>query len=943
MVAQIHGSMQQLSETARLRHQLQNAIREDHYARPDFEPVAEDSYAEHQPTTPASIFPKFDLIKFLLGQAERTGEALDFPVQGDDTLGSVLQPSTMTDDPLRDFIRSSLEGVIYLPGDSAVLQGLRPDLIDSGFVNDLFDPNAGSSAAGPMSKQQLRESLELVAVTEDTTFTLGGNVIAWHSLQSAVTPGVHALVGITDNATVQLVLEQNGTYREVQQIRVDDGPVMASLTFAQFFNKQLNGYVVLAVPGELLFISVNHDMTAMRIVWRWSILCRVTALLHFQIDGVDALLVGNAGGANVTDAEQHSADVYHFDVRTQQTWLAQKIPLQAELHAVQFMELGREYVLVFAQKNTVEMLRYARNTDSTAKRFVHFKTVESPSVASIACFQIGGLTYIAIGGLRAQILRYHRDEFYAQTILASGWGLVEHIVAIPARTYRDDLIVLVQHRLQVDGGRPGAVLEALIWNGVAFQTAAVAVPCWLHSQQVQTGITCVLDEERDEGIEGASVIQRGTNISLLVPRLQAPSGLFTLTFRLTAVLNPTVGRTQYSHDDLLERLNAQTDVITDAETALLTADRDVTGDWNIDHLIVGALSVDDVQQNLQFNQLHVGDAVWTADDAQIDVEALLGELEATRKRLDELEAQIDAPTVVSMVSAGNGQFSTDSLRVLSRQRRSGEADGDQVQHHDKMHVQHLQAEFINGVPVNEFVFLSDGNSLDLGECRVYLDSDEVRVDEAVVLAEPLALLGDAEEPDLSDGNMHIAGDVNIGEINGVPLDELFRNIVLVNVPNALDTVEVTGVSLLKKKNSHLVLKPALITERHLPRQAAHQPTKRTVISRRFPLESRHTQRFDHNHRRQRLHPQSGHHRNRHCRPAQRHRHHRRGHAQHFTNATRPHHIRCRSAGHRIVKRHRSHLGTAHRSDADESEPAADELHSDRLSVSSAHRQRTGNR
>lgn len=809
MVAQIHGSLQQLSETARLRQQLQDAIEQDVYARPA-EPVFSLPDATTAAVTddpfdpPITQPPRFDLIRFLLGQARDLADAelpLGVPLQQDDGMLGAANPSD-TDDQLREFIRSTLAVAINntLPGDADVLGGLQPDIIDSALVGDLFDDSAAAAtAAAAVSKNQLRESLELVSVTEDTNFTLGGNVNTWHVLQhraAGVASGVHALVGITYDASVMLVLEQNGTYQSVQQIELV-GPVSASLTFVQWTaDHQMDGYVVVAVPGELLFVRVRNDLSEMHVAWRWSLLPRVTALLHFQVDGSDRLLVATAidapadAPANLTAV--YAADIYRFDARAQYTWLTQKIALAAELRAVQFIELGREFVLVLAQTDAVELMRCGRGgSDTQPGRFSHLKSIEAPQVGeAIVAFQIGGLTYIAVGGVRPQILRYHRTEFIAQTVLSSSWGRVERVVAIPARTYRDDLIVLVQHRLPIQGGHSGPVLEALIWTGLAFQTAAVAVPCFLNGVQWRTGIACMLDEDRDAGIAGASVIQRGTEISLLVPRQQAPSGLFKLAFRLDAVLNPTVGQaaTQYSHGDLLERLNAQTDMIAEAETAVLNGvdgDREVTGDWWVAEMLVGELSVDEAAQSLEYGEMRFGEVPWTPEDAEVDVSGMLDELETLQRMLEELEGQMDTPEV-SVASGGNGQFQLAGLRVLPREKReSGQEASAQ-----NVHVKHLQVDYINDVPVKDFVFLAGDRSLDLGESDVYLESDDVHVSDEVQLS---PIVGDSIGQ-FNGANVHIAGDVIIGEINGLPFNELMRNVVMVNVDNALDELEVTGVS-----------------------------------------------------------------------------------------------------------------------------------------------------
>lgn len=827
MVAQIHGSIQQFSETARIRQQLNEAIQEDYYARPAVypaPPVNVDPYTAPPPDDSneandyyntvapplAPFFPKFDLIKFLLGQAEQNPDLHPIFPQNDDaaSLGAAMTPNANAEDTLSHFIRTSFAEAIKAPGNEQLAALNR-----TGLVDHLLMADGGGEAS--VSKNQLRETLELVSVTEDTGFTLGSNVNAWHVLQNSAGNAVmHGLIGITDDATVILVIEQNGTYQRVHEINVGtSGPVLASQTFVQWSAaaSQLNAYVIVAVPGELLFIAADTHHGRLRIAWRWAIVRQVTALLHFQIDGYgDILLMATANarhaGNDTTEAVAYSADLYHFDVSEQHTWLTQKIAVPVALRSVQYMEVGRDSLLVYALNGTVEMMR--REYDGVGApqqhRFVHFKTIDAPHVTTVACFQIGGLAYVALGGSRPQILRYHRGDFYAQTILASSWGVVELFLAIPARTYRDDLIVLVQHRVQIDGGRVAPVLDALIWNGLAFETAALAVPCWLNGVRIREGVTCVLDELRDAGLRGANVLQRGTNIALLVPREHAPSGLFTLTFRLDAVQSPALlqAQTPYRHGDLLQRLNGQTDVISDAELALLNAvdeggDREVTGDWNVERMMVAELVIDDVEQ-LLYKEFRFGEVLWTAEDSAVDLDSMWAALDASRLELADLEQQLNSPAM-RVTLPSNGHFTTDRLRVLPhRKRRQGDraVAGDGAEPMRAMRVEHLQAEFINGRSVEEFVFVDETGALDLGDSDVYLDSDDVQVTNGVEIIGA----GRAEDNPADvglvesiDGNMQIAGDLNVGTINGRDFQDLMQNIVLVNVPNTLDVVEVAGV------------------------------------------------------------------------------------------------------------------------------------------------------
>lgn len=774
LVNQIHGSLQQLTETEHIRQQVLNAIRDQTFVHTGFvDDGDDDSPSPPKDATPFT-FPKFDLINFLVGHAEKTNQVA--AVAGADNLGSSADPSA-GEDKIRDFLRSSLEVVAKLPADQEI-EGLNANVIDSEFVNHLMGKSENAVA---ISKHQNRENLHLVSIHEDPTFTLGNNVNTWHT-QSCMSGKYHALLGVTDRSLL-LVLENNGTYERKQELLLNTA-IFTSTTFIKWNGKDMDGFAVLAVDNEIQFVQIWTESPRIEMIWKWNVLRVVKVILYFQIEGKDSLLLVNSMDSN--NETHYSADIYSFDLNTRQTWLVQKIPLAYPAANAHFMEMGRQYVLVFPQKGSVEVFRYSRGSDVNQK-FVHLKSIESPNVKAVACFQIGGLSYIAVGGRRPQILRYHRQQFYSQTILSTSWGKVEHILPIAARTYRDDLILLVQHRVKFDGGHSVPALEALIWNGEAFVTAALSVPCYYKGVIFESGITCVLDSDRDVGIEGASVIQRGNNISILVPRSEAPSGLYFLAFRLDPVDNPVVSQEQHTSFDLLQKFNAQTDVISAAETVLLNSvdsPTRFTVDWTVGDLESTVVQIDDLSQ-LTNNEFWLGDTRVTAADLEADVPAMLGLLEQYAKEVAELEREVlDSPSV-SFQSPGNGQFKMDGLRLLRERREDKEKLS-------KLTVKNLHVEYINDIPVNDFVFADHNGDIDLTDSDVFIDSEMEVEGDINVANKGSDQLGDAIEG--STTNLHVVGNLSIGTINGQDFNDLIRNMVLVNVPNSLNNVVVDGVS-----------------------------------------------------------------------------------------------------------------------------------------------------
>lgn len=742
--APIKGDLHAMHDISKLRNEINSAIAHNSYIPMKTPPKQHKSTAA-APAEEEKIpfFKKFDLFKFLRGMRKK--EAI------------VASQLNLT------------ESDEYVSATNTVQRKLiQPNVVDSFAAN-------GRPAQEPLSMH--RETLQLLAVTEDLSFKLGDDVRAWKTVQA--TQQKHVLVGITQRQLL-LVLEQNGdAYKIIQDIRFV-GDIASFTVFLKWNGHAMEGVVVVALANELVFIRIEDSLQKMAIIWRWTIHQTVKTMLYFPLNDFDTLLLIHE------TANESSADIYRIDIPSKHTWLLQKIPLSAPCGSVEFVDIGRDSVVCFAQRDTVELYRYTHGTADAMQRFEHFESIDAPAVRTVASFRIGGLAYIAIGGRRPQILRYYREQFFAQTILSQSWGLVEQIVAIPARTYRDDLILFVQHRIAF-ASHSIPTLEALIWNGLAFETAAYAVPCYIGNQIVEAGITCVLDLDRDEGLTGSSIIQRGTQISLLVPRQSpAPSGLFHLKFQLVPTPPPIlvdgIDPNEAIHN-LVGEQDGKVDWIRAAARNSLAADEtvNVAADWTI-----GSIKTDELEvgsEHLIVDELWVGDRQWRQADLQEDVQALLAELDTYQSALDELEKSSVKATIERIPSsaAANGLFNINSFRILRDKREDDIAAAERVE------VTHLNVERINGVAVKDFIFLNDSGSLDLGAHALYL-SEEIQVTDSVQVVPPSLSRAAVEETSL-----HVTGDVNVDTINGVHWTEFLSQIVMINLDYELDDVRVDGV------------------------------------------------------------------------------------------------------------------------------------------------------
>jgi len=438
-------------------------------------------------------------------------------------------------------------------------------------------------------------------------------------------------------------------------------------------------------------------------------------------------------------------------------------------------------------------------------RFISFSNITSDGVTSVSGFKMGGHSYLAVGGYNPQVLRYHRGKLHPQTILSSSFGFVEQYMPIEARTYRDDLLLLVQHRIHFETHSLSA-LEALLWNGEAFNSA-FSIPCYIGDVLVNFGITCMIDFERKQGIYGATVIQRGRNISLLVPRQDAPSGLFNLHLTLAKINSPLsieIAEIKSLYDSLVKYLDYENDIITSAldsieNTALPDKDNKFTGNWNIDTVYTKELQI---TNNVEIDPpvIHVGDKLWTQQDGHISIDILELAFEEQKGKLEEIEDFVQKQRPRSVVQENtnspihtfhpvhaNGRFNIEEIHVLPREpinkkkkitKRSVTLSGSVRA--KNVFVENLDVTFINDIPAEELVFINgDLNLPGIVTVNGFLKCENVFLPDGGLVnnmdfSEQIARVN---SPSLIDNvaqfeELHVEENTQVaGLVNGVPVDE----------------------------------------------------------------------------------------------------------------------------------------------------------------------------
>lgn len=378
-------------------------------------------------------------------------------------------------------------------------EGINSNTVES-YVNNVERPIRELS--------QVRETLDMRSITEDFRFKIGENVIEWKTLQR-MHHEAHALIGLTKSSIV-LALEKNGKFELQAEVPLMSPKYFTTVTYFNQTKNAVQGIVIVGTAHEIVFLRINEAMNKMESFWMWPTYKSVKYIEYFEIDNAATLLL-------LTNT---SVNLYRFDFKQLEFYLRESLSIKHPAKEVALIQSGHETFICIPQISFVIIYKYEQN------RFKYFAKIDAENVETVSGFEMGGYSYIAVGGNQAKILRYHRGSFHVQTIFAKSWGFVEYFLPVAARTYRDDLILFVQHRISYST-HSNSYLEALIWNGVEFNSA-LSVPCYVNGRESDIGMGCMLDLDRELGIAGATVFQRNRTISILVPRLDAPSGLFEL-------------------------------------------------------------------------------------------------------------------------------------------------------------------------------------------------------------------------------------------------------------------------------------------------------------------------------------------------------------------------------------------------------------------------------
>lgn len=764
-------SAQQLRETSDLRNEINYAVKHNIYVHSssDVRNMNQKSVVERRTEAPVYYIPAppppppqvapptfesffADFWDNLIGRGKArkneptVGSARsDFsyvpdskPSSGSDVFDPSIHDVNQLDDNdrLNDLVDSEDETVEKMMAKMAIQamnQGIMSNTVES-YANNMDAPHMDGM-------DQVREELNLTSITEDMSFNIGENVLGWRTLQRNNRES-HALIGLT-NSSLILVQEKNGTYTLESEVKLLSAPTFfVTFTYWNQTRRTIDGIVIVSIQHEIVFYRVNEAMNKMEFMWMWPTIHVAKYIHHFVIDNSDTLLI-------ISDLHDGSAaSLYRFDMNQQAFFLRESITLKAKAKNMALVQAGHDTFMCFPQSDHAVIYKYVQS------RFQYHTKIQSQHAEILSSFEMGGYSYLSIGGNEPKILRYHRGNFIDQTILSKSWGYVEFFLPVPARTYRDDLILFVQHRMDY-GSHTHSFVEALIWSGHAFYPA-LSVPCYVNDHVSEFGIGCILDQDRDLGIIGATTFQRNRTITVLVPRHEAPSGLFYLKTSLLPAVSTMNEHLLELLSEVMILLGTRDEVLKNAQEFIQNfpkepVDEITIKDQNIDVIYTQMLELDSL---VPTKGIFLGNELITPEKVNEFLQ-LLNETETDLKLLEE----------------------------LNRNKRES---GQRIQnlHLESVDVDELYVNYINDISTDDFVYVENGT---------------LTLNGTVVLSQPLEVenVERFSHDDLLQAELNetttITGDLNFEEINGMLWKDFINQIVLKHLPAHLDELEVVGV------------------------------------------------------------------------------------------------------------------------------------------------------
>lgn len=615
------------------------------------------------------------------------------------------------------------------------------EAIDAKIVNpDLIRTLA--SVGKPLVNDYTRDTLLIESIREDINFTFGPNVTWWETLELKKNEQ-HVIVGLS-NSSIVILFEHFGEFKLQQEVLMETAPTAFEIiTVWDSVAETPVSCLIVATELQLIWYTMRPDTNfVLTEEWRWPLYKMTTLIRGFKYRDIHMILLV---GTHPNKQKSVSATLYEFNFEKQQFWLLQRLDLAHACSTVGLVRVGREFLVAFPQHDKA-MIYTLEAGEKYRGRFNLVANYTSELVQTVGAFQVGRYAYIAIGGRSPQIVRYANGVFVSQRIPMEAMETVEAYFEIPTPTYRDDFILLVQHKM-LFSTHDLQRLDIFVWNGESFDLRS-NIPCYVEDELMDNEVSCMLDLYRPTGIVGSAIILRGKQVSMIVPRYQTHSTLFNLRIELLSAEHPIRQKTQEMRDTIdafTKIFHYQDEVISEAYAAIAEAEQ--TYDvplLTLQNCSLGTVQADLVVQDSDFRwpsgKIMVGNRTWSHRDTAVDVPAIARELEAEMALLSELEQQLnytvrrhndsfsldlDQPLYVQGRVEVGGALVTDDLYVrqleedppLLRVVRQTGDDGMQELRVKDLKVRHLNFETVNGILASDLVY-NTGEKIELANALV---------------------------------------------------------------------------------------------------------------------------------------------------------------------------------------------------------------------------------
>lgn len=524
-----------------------------------------------------------------------------------------------------------------------------------------------------LNSNSYRDVIDLVEVQENLHFEYGESVLVWRTIPNTLSGNKHLLIGLTNDSLVLAKLV-DGLFQFVDELQIGHNGLNHNgfEAFLHWNNKdgQSEGYAIIASNVELIWVRLGTggEYNKLEITWRWPIHNVISKFKYFKHNNQSLIFL------SLVDSP--SLDIYQFSLDNKEFSQIQIIRLSVPSKNIALVEWKKQLLLALPLHNTTVIYKYS-------DKFNIIKTVPSKAVTSVAGFQAGGLCFFAIGGEEPQIFRYRNSGLNKVEVIGKTYQFVRSWIPIPIHTFRDDVLLLVQFEVPFDTHTLSRI-GTLRWNGEAFETF-FNVPCYMEEVLHYNGINCLIDADAGLGLTGSVILTKSNNVSIMVPRRNAKSGLFDLKIEIRAAPHPKEEKLieiqmMFDYFATLKAYNnfVLHNAMDTIENAVLP-DKElvVTGDWTVDVLDAQVVVPEGDLINKTGHQVENV----TSNDLIPTVAKMVHELVSIEKIVEKA-----VPQKEEREARSNAQESIPRLLL------------------DKVRVQEIFCETINGVPKEDIVW-----------------------------------------------------------------------------------------------------------------------------------------------------------------------------------------------------------------------------------------------